>query len=124
MGLKDQAVTWRRYFHQFPELSDKEFKTTQKIKDILTEHHIRILDLPLATGLVAEVGQGLSCIAVRADIDALPIQELVEQDFKSENEGVMHACGHDIHMASILATAVKLKEIEGTLTGRVKFIFQ
>ncbi|HBP3160993.1 TPA: amidohydrolase, partial [Staphylococcus aureus] len=55
MGLKDQAVTWRRYFHQFPELSDKEFKTTQKIKDILTEHHIRILDLPLATGLVAEV---------------------------------------------------------------------
>lgn len=124
MGLKDQAVTWRRYFHQFPELSDKEFKTTQKIKDILTENHIRILDLPLATGLVAEVGQGLSCIAVRADIDALPIQELVEQDFKSENEGVMHACGHDIHMASILATAVKLKEIEGTLTGRVKFIFQ
>lgn len=123
MGLKDQAVTWRRYFHQFPELSDKEFKTTQKIKDILTEHHIRILDLPLATGLVAEVGQGLSGIAVRADIDALPIQELVEQDFKSENEGVMHACGHDIHMASILATAVKLKEIEGTLTGRVKFIF-
>ncbi len=80
MGLKDQAVTWRRYFHQFPELSDKEFKTTQKIKDILTEHHIRILDLPLMTGLVAEVGQGLSCIAVRADIDALPIQELVEQD--------------------------------------------
>ena len=53
------------------------------------------------------MGQGLSCIAVRADIDALPIQELVEQDFKSENEGVMHACGHDIHMASILATAVK-----------------
>lgn len=51
-GLKDQAVTWRRYFHQFPELSDKEFKTTQKIKDILTEHHIRILDLPLATGLL------------------------------------------------------------------------
>lgn len=44
MGLKDQAVTWRRYFHQFPELSDKEFKTTQKIKDILTEHHIRILE--------------------------------------------------------------------------------
>jgi len=122
MGLKDQAVAWRRYFHQFPELSDKEFKTTQKIKDILTEYNIRILDLPLATGLVAEVGQGLSCIAVRADIDALPIQELVEQDFKSENEGVMHACGHDIHMASILATAVKLKEIEGTLHGAFKII--
>ena len=47
MGLKDQAVAWRRYFHQFPELSDKEFKTTQKIKDILTEYNIRILDLPL-----------------------------------------------------------------------------
>lgn len=69
------------------------------------------------------MGQGPSCIAVRADIDALPIQELVEQDFKSKNEGVMHACGHDIHMASILATAVKLKEIEALLLGVLNSFF-
>ena len=73
-------------------------------------------------GLFAEVGQGLSGIAVRADIDALPIQELVEQDFKSENEGVMHACGHDIHMASILATAVKLK-LRALLLGVLNSFF-
>ncbi|BCN89235.1 amidohydrolase [Staphylococcus argenteus] len=124
MGANNRVIEWRRYFHQHPELSEQEFNTTQKIKDILTEHHITVLDLPLKTGLVAEVGQGSSCVAIRADIDALPIQELVNQDFKSENEGVMHACGHDIHMASVLAAAIKLKDIEDALTGRVKFIFQ
>lgn len=124
MTTLNEVIEWRRYFHQHPELSEQEFNTTQKIKDILTEHHVTVLDLPLATGLIAEIGQGSCCVAVRADIDALPIQELVEQDFKSENEGVMHACGHDIHMASVLATAIKLKEFEDKLNGRVKFIFQ
>ena len=71
-------------FINFQNYPIKNLRQRKKIKDILTEHHIRILDLPLATGLVAEVGQGPSCIAVRADIDALPIQELVEQDFKSK----------------------------------------
>ena len=73
--------------------------------------------------LVAEIGQGEKCIAVRTDIDALPIQEQVSQDFTSTNDGVMHACGHDIHMASILAIATKLKEEEEQLNGRVRFYF-
>lgn len=119
-----QLVEWRRYFHQYPELSNEEFKTTAKLRQILTEHDIKILDIPLKTGLVAEIGQGDKCIAVRSDIDALPINELVNHDFKSQNTDVMHACGHDIHMASVLGTALQLKEIENQLNGRVKIIFQ
>lgn len=65
--------------------------------------------LSLETGLIAEIGHGEPCIAVRTDIDALPITEQVEHEFTSTNEGVMHACGHDIHMASILAIATNLK---------------
>lgn len=120
----DDVVEWRRYFHQHPELSKKEYDTTKKLKDILKQYHINILDYPLETGFIAEIGEGEQCVAVRTDIDALPINELVDSEFKSEQEGVMHACGHDIHMASILAVAIKLKDIESELNGRVKFIFQ
>lgn len=117
-------VNWRRTFHQFPELSEKEYETTQRLKRILEAHHITILDLPLDTGLVAEVGKGDQLIAVRTDIDALPIDEQVEHEFTSTNEGVMHACGHDIHMASILGVATQLKAQENELNGRVRIIFQ
>ena len=108
----NDVVKWRRMFHQYPELSKYEYKTTQRIKDILTSYNIKMIDIPMETGLVAEIGQGEKCIAVRTDIDALPIQEQVSQDFTSTNDEVMHACGHDIHMASILAIATKLKEEE------------
>lgn len=117
-------IKWRRMFHQFPEVSNEEFETTQRIKDILKTYHIKMIDIPLATGVVAEIGKGERCIAVRTDIDALPIKEQVEHDYKSTHEGVMHACGHDIHMASILAIATKLKENEHLLKGRVRFLFQ
>ncbi|EJY95402.1 amidohydrolase [Staphylococcus arlettae] len=120
----DDYVKWRRLFHQYPEVSDYEYETTKKIRTILESYDIKILDLPLDTGLVAEVGQGEQFIAVRTDIDALPIIEQVEHDFKSTAEGVMHACGHDIHMASILAVAIKLKAMETQLNGRVRIIFQ
>lgn len=120
----NDVVKWRRMFHQYPELSKYEYKTTQRIKDILTSYNIKMIDIPMETGLVAEIGQGEKCIAVRTDIDALPIQEQVSQDFTSTNDGVMHACGHDIHMASILAIATKLKEEEEQLNGRVRFLFQ
>ena len=90
----------------------------------IKKHEIKIIDYPLETGLIAEIGHGEPCIAVRTDIDALPITEQVEHEFTSTNEGVMHACGHDIHMASILAIATNLKEQEDKIKGRVKFIFQ
>lgn len=111
-------VNWRRTFHQFPELSDKEYETTKRLKRILESFDITILDVPLETGLVAEIGRGEPVIAVRTDIDALPINEQVVHEFTSTNEGVMHACGHDIHMASILGVATQLKELENELSGR------
>ncbi|MBM9447556.1 MULTISPECIES: amidohydrolase [Staphylococcus] len=124
MPQYEDFVKWRRTFHQFPELSDDEYETTKRLRRILESYEIKILDIPLETGLIAEVGQGDTFIAVRSDIDALPINEEVVHEFTSTNEGIMHACGHDIHMASILATATKLKEIEDQLKGRVRFIFQ
>ena len=87
----NDIVNWRRMFHQYPELSNDEFETTKRIRRILQQYDIRILDIPMATGLVAEIGQGLPCIAVRTDIDALPIDEQVNHAFTSTNEGVMHA---------------------------------
>ncbi|AVQ35435.1 amidohydrolase [Staphylococcus kloosii] len=120
----DDYVEWRRHFHQYPEVSKNEYETTKKLKEILTAYDIKVLDLPLETGLIAEVGQGDDFVAVRTDIDALPINEQVDHAFKSTNEGAMHACGHDIHMASILAVATKLKEIEADLKGRVRLLFQ
>jgi amidohydrolase len=120
----DDYVQWRRHFHQYPEVSKNEYETTKKLKEILTAYDIKVLDLPLETGLIAEVGQGDEFVAVRTDIDALPINEQVDHAFKSTNEGAMHACGHDIHMASILAVATKLKENEADLKGRVRLLFQ
>ena len=78
-------VNWRRTFHQFPEISEKEYETTQRLKRILEAHDIKILDLPLDTGLVAEIGQGEHQI-FRTDIDALPINEQVEHEFTSTNQ--------------------------------------
>ena len=124
MPQYEDYINWRRTFHQFPELSDAEYETTKRIRRILESFEIKVLDLPLETGLVAEVGQGETLVAVRSDIDALPINEQVVHEFTSTNEGVMHACGHDIHMASVLAVATKLKEIESQLNGRVRIIFQ
>lgn len=120
----EDYVQWRRHFHQYPEVSKNEYETTKKLKEILTSYDIKVLDLPLETGLIAEVGQGDEFVAVRSDIDALPITEQVDHAFKSSNDGAMHACGHDIHMASILAVATKLKENEANLKGRVRLLFQ
>ena len=124
MPQYEDYINWRRTFHQYPELSEYEYETTKRLRRILESYDITILDLPLETGLVAEIGQGDSFVAVRTDIDALPINEQVENEFASTNEGVMHACGHDIQMASILAVATRLKEVESDLNGRVRFIFQ
>ncbi|MCF9000054.1 amidohydrolase [Acinetobacter nectaris] len=110
--------------HQHPELSNNEFETTQKIKKALDQYHIKVLDLPLKTGLVAEIGQGLPFIVLRGDIDALPIQEEVDVSYISKNDGVMHACGHDFHATAMLGTAILLKEREHTLEGTVRIIFQ
>ncbi|CAL28730.1 amidohydrolase [Staphylococcus carnosus] len=120
----NQVKEWRRTFHRYPEVSYKEFETTKRIRHILEDNDIKIVDYPLQTGLVAEVGQGDTIVALRTDIDALPITEQTHLDIQSTTEGVMHACGHDIHMATILAATMKLKAQEATLPGRVRILFQ
>ncbi|WLS79516.1 amidohydrolase [Erwinia pyri] len=123
--LAASIQAFRHELHRHPELSNQEFKTTARIRAALQEQQIRILDLPLATGLVAEVGIATGpLIVLRADIDALPIEEKSGVPFSSENPGVMHACGHDFHASAALGAAILLRQREATLPGRVRILFQ
>lgn len=123
--LTEQLVAFRQELHRFPELSNQEFATTQRIREQLEAHNIRILSLALTTGLVAEVGPATGPLVVlRGDIDALPIEEHSGVEFTSAHPGVMHACGHDFHSAAILGAAILLKSRETQLAGQVRFIFQ
>lgn len=119
-----QLVQWRRELHQYPELSNQEFATTERITAWLKQGNIRLLPYDLKTGVVAEIGQGEPLIALRADIDALPIDEAVNHPWTSTHAGVMHACGHDIHTSVMLGVAHQLKQQEAELTGRVRILFQ
>ncbi|MEQ2130025.1 amidohydrolase [Caldanaerobacter subterraneus KAk] len=123
--VKEEVVQWRRYFHQYPELSFHEEKTAQRIADILSTFEGLIISRPLPNSVVADLeGRGEKRVAIRADIDALPIQEENEFDFASKNPGVMHACGHDGHIAVLLGTAKVLSQLRKELKGNVRFIFQ
>ncbi|QTH44237.1 amidohydrolase [Cohnella sp. LGH] len=124
--LYEQLVAIRRQLHAHPELSHEEFETTAAIRGWLEEAGIRIADYPLRTGVVAEVGGllGGPVIAIRADIDALPLQEETGLQFASRVPGKMHACGHDFHTAAVLGAALLLKKREAELEGTVRFLFQ
>lgn len=125
-ALYPQLVETRRHLHRHPELSFQEFETSVYIRKILEQHKIRFTDGWVNTGIVAEVGRQDSdnCIALRGDMDALPIQELNTCGYKSINEGVMHACGHDVHTTCLLGAAIVLKQMENEIDGCIKFIFQ
>lgn len=125
--LEQRLIDFRHLLHQYPELSNQEFETTKRIREFLASYHIKILDLPLQTGIVAEIGSDASSgpvIALRADIDALPIEEKSGVPFSSLHEGVMHACGHDVHTSVMLGACVLLKEQEALLPGKVRIVFQ
>ena len=113
-----------QWFHRHPELSYEEVETTKRIRASLERAEIRILDLPLKTGLVAEVGAGDTVVALRSDIDALPVEEQTDLPYRSENAGRMHACGHDFHISSVLGAALLLEQHEAELAGRVRIFFQ
>ncbi|WAH61565.1 amidohydrolase (plasmid) [Pseudomonas silvicola] len=124
-ALGQQLIAFRHELHRFPELSNEEFETTARIRQQLDQHQIRVLDLPLKTGLVAEVGpENGPLIVLRSDIDALPIEEQSDVTFRSERPGVMHACGHDFHSSAALGAAILLKQQEASLAGRVRILFQ
>ncbi|OPA80616.1 hydrolase [Paenibacillus selenitireducens] len=124
--LDARLVEIRRHLHQYPEVAHEEFETTKSIRQWLEQAGISILELPLATGVIAEVRGKLEgpVIAIRADIDALPIQEATELPYASRIPGKMHACGHDFHTAAVLGAAYLLKEREQELQGTVRFLFQ
>lgn len=122
---KTWIVDLRRRLHQIPELRYQEFETKRLVLETLREIGISSPIEMAETGLVATVGSGDGpCVALRADMDALPIQELTDVHFRSQRPGVMHACGHDCHTAMLLGAAKILKSIEDDLTGKVKLIFQ
>ena len=114
----------RHFLHMNPELSGEEFATTEFIKEKLKEHNIKIIETNLKNGVVAEIGQGDRVVALRADIDALPIEEESGVAYHSKVKGKMHACGHDFHTISLIGAAILLKENEDELKGRVRLIFQ
>lgn len=124
--LKDRLIQVRRNLHEEPELSNEEYETTRKLKQWLTDADIEVLNLPgLKTGVVAQIGTGEGpVVALRADIDALPIDERSGVPFASKVPGKMHACGHDFHTAAALGAAYLLKEKEAELPGKVRIIFQ
>ncbi|CAK7077072.1 M20 family metallopeptidase [Tissierella sp.] len=123
---EEEVIEFRRDLHMYPELSFKEYRTTEKIKEKLISLGIEIMDLGMETGVVGllkgkEEGP---TIALRGDIDALPIQELNDVPYKSKIDGVMHACGHDFHASSVIGAAIILSDIKNKLNGNVMFVFQ
>ena len=116
----------RREFHRQPELSFKEFRTSRRIQEELAKMDVPFAVIPDTTNVVAEIkgGRPGKTILLRADIDALPVQEMTDSPFKSEVEGAMHACGHDGHTASLLGAARILKEMQEELPGTVKLLFE
>jgi len=123
--LQQQMVSWRHYLHQHPELSFNEQMTSDYIASILLENNIEIHRGLAITGIVATIhgNKPGRSIGLRADMDALPIQELNEFDHKSLHDGKMHACGHDGHSTMLLGAAVHLKK-NSDFSGTVHFIFQ
>ncbi len=125
------VVAWRRHLHANPELSNQEHQTAAFIEERLQELGIET-SRPTDTSVVGQLSGtrpgpppgGIKCIALRADIDALPVQEETGEPFASTVPGVMHACGHDAHAAMLLGTAKVLSEIRDQFSGGVKLFFQ
>jgi amidohydrolase len=121
-----QTVQWRRHLHAHPELSYQEVNTSKFVAEQLKSFGIES-QVVATTGLVALIkgkNPDKKITALRADMDALPIQEISSTDYKSTHPGVMHACGHDVHTASLLGTAKILQHVKDQFEGTIKLIFQ
>jgi len=123
MELQEKMQGYRRDFHKHPELGFQEYRTSAKVAESLTSLGCRVRQNVGKTGVVGELGQGLPIVAIRADMDALPLQEDNQTDYSSQNPGVMHACGHDAHTAILLGVA-ELISREVNFPGTVRFLFQ
>lgn len=126
-SLREEVTGWRHHLHRNPELSNRETGTAAYIAERLEEAGIEVQKGVGGTGVVGLIeatDPDGKVIALRADMDALPIREENDIPYKSENEGVMHACGHDVHMAVLLGAARIINDMKDRLKGRVKLIFQ
>ncbi len=132
--IEAQVIEWRRDFHQYPELSNREFKTAKKIAKILKEMGLMVDEGIAKTGVIAVLkgDKPGPTIGLRADIDGLPVIEAVDLPFASKEKteylgnevGVMHACGHDTHVSMLLGAAKILTDMKSELQGTVIFVFQ
>ncbi|MHB1439486.1 MAG: M20 metallopeptidase family protein [Cuniculiplasma sp.] len=125
VNIEKYVISMRRYFHEYPELSFQEEQTIERIKDELEEMGLKPQIIEKG-GLYADIKGGVNgkTVALRADMDALPIREETDIPFKSKNDGVMHACGHDSHMAMLLGVAKSLVNKRDQFNGTVRLIFQ
>ena len=122
----DEFVQIRRHLHAHPELSYKEFETSKFVQQKLKEFGIKhtVIATTGVVGIIEGRNPAKKIIALRADMDALPITEKNEVEYRSKNEGVMHACGHDVHTTCLLGAAKMLNELKEEWEGTVKLIFQ
>lgn len=123
-AIQEQLVAWRREFHAHPELAFQEQRTARRVAETLAEIGIEVQTGVGKTGVVGYLGEGSPVVAIRADMDALPIEEANDVPYRSQNPGVMHACGHDAHTAILLGVAHLLSEMTDRPTGQVRFLFQ
>ncbi|MDM5198315.1 amidohydrolase [Fictibacillus enclensis] len=124
--VKENVVNWRRHLHEHPELSFEEVNTSNFVYDVLKSFGTIELSRPTKTSVVGRIigSRPGKVLAIRADMDALPIHEEVESEFSSVNPGVMHACGHDGHTAMLLGAASVFSQLKNEIQGEIRFLFQ
>ncbi|WP_297070550.1 M20 family metallopeptidase, partial [Thermococcus sp.] len=120
--IKMQIIDWRRDFHMHPELKYEEERTSRIVEEHLREWGYSIKRV--GTGIIGDIGSGGKVVALRADMDALPVQEENDVPYKSKIPGKMHACGHDAHTAMLLGAGKIIAAHKDELNGRVRLIFQ
>ena len=123
-ALEAQVTTWRRDIHMYPELGFQERRTAQLVADALQGMGIRVETGIGKIGVVGHLGEGRPAIGIRADMDALPLQEMNDAPYASKTPNIMHACGHDAHTAILLAVAKLLSQMEDRPAGEIRFLFQ
>lgn len=121
-AISEELIEWRRDFHMHPEIAFNLHRTSKIVADELEKMGYRVKRGVGKTGVVAEIGEGGKVVAIRADMDALPILEQNDHEYASKNVGAMHACGHDSHTAMALGAALLMSKEK--LPGRVRFLFQ
>jgi amidohydrolase len=125
--LAPRLIEIRRHFHSHPELSGQEYQTAAYVAGVLSSCGLRVRELVGKTGVVGELtgqGEDSRLLAIRTDMDALPIQERTNLEFASRHTGMMHACGHDVHTTVGLGTAMVLAQLGVPLPGTIRFLFQ